>query len=115
MLTSKDRFEASNQIIQQQNELIENFVKNEKQLTQALNEKKVSESKLIMECNVFRDKEVESQQYVQVAEKSLETNKKRNMELQARCDELGKKLEAERKLRYVYVDKYRCVYMTCVC
>jgi len=43
---------------------------------------------------------LEAQQKLSLTSSTLDATRKRNMELQARCDELGKRLEAERKLRY---------------
>ena len=42
---------------------------------------------------------LEAQQKLSLTINTLDAAKKRNMELQARCDELGKKLEVERKQR----------------
>ena len=43
---------------------------------------------------------VEAEQKIKLAEYSVETSKKRNTELQSRCNELSIQWEMERKLRY---------------
>jgi hypothetical protein len=43
---------------------------------------------------------VEAEQKLRLADHSVETAKKRNTELQSRCDELSSQWESERKLRY---------------
>ena len=45
---------------------------------------------------------VEAEQKIKLAEYSVETSKKRNTELQSRCDELSVQWETERKLRYYF-------------
>lgn len=44
---------------------------------------------------------LEAEQNLKLADHSVDTAKKRNIELQNRCDELSAQWEAERKLRYV--------------
>lgn len=61
--------------------------------------KSLHESKLTQISN--EELLLEAQQKASVAEHAVDSTKKRNVQLQARCDELGKKLEAERKLRLV--------------
>lgn len=48
---------------------------------------------------------VEAEQKIKLAEYSVETSKKRNFELQSRCDELSTQWEMERKLRYFLYSK----------
>ena len=43
---------------------------------------------------------VEAEQKLKLADHSVVTDKKRNTELQSRCDELSTQWETERKLRY---------------
>lgn len=43
---------------------------------------------------------MEAEQKIKLAEHTVEIAKKRNVELQARCDELTAQCESERKMRY---------------
>jgi hypothetical protein len=48
---------------------------------------------------------LEAEQNLKLADHSVDTAKKRNIELQNRCDELSAQWEAERKLRYISLTK----------
>ena len=85
--------------MKQQDGIINHMRQIEQSLRSDISNFKKSSLETVNKRHVDEQELLEAQQKLSLAGHTLEAAKKRNMELQARCDELGKKLEAERKLR----------------
>lgn len=93
------KYEAVDCVISQQDIVIGHLRQVEQGLRGDISNIKKSNLETTGKRHVDEQELLEAQQKLSLTSSTLEATKKRNMELQARCDELGKKLEAERKLR----------------
>ena len=94
-----NRRETFENLIKQQEIVIQSLKNNEQLLRNELTENKKTIFKLSNKEITDEQIILESNQKNNLSEITFTAAKRRNMELQARCDELGKKLEAERKKR----------------
>lgn len=89
----------STDLVKQQDAIIASIRQEDQQLRTEISSLK--KSLFEANCRQATDEQtlLEVQQKHSLSEHAIESAKKRNMELQARCGELSKKLEEERKLR----------------
>ena len=87
-------------ILKQQDILISSLRKTERSLRVELQSAKKGVVSDVQQQHVDTQDLVEANQNISVIQKSLSAEKKRNADLQTRCDDLTHSLEKERKLRY---------------
>lgn len=98
---TKQKHETVEAVLKQQDAVITHQRQAEQALRLDMTNLRRSTSETLNKRHVDEQELLEAQQKLSLSVHSLDAAKKRNMELQARCDELGKKLEAERKQRFV--------------
>lgn len=94
------RYLSTEQVLKRQDVIIEHLKVAEQTAKQelVLAKKHLQESKSENESEALTSSE--TQQRLKQSDRTIDGLKKKNMELLARCDDLSKKLQAERKLRY---------------
>ena len=97
------RIDVLRNTIQQQDTLINQLRQADHNSRSEILSLKKMNAESISKCHMNDQILLENEQKLKLVEHSVDTIQKRNKELQDRCTELAHQMEAERKLRYVFM------------